>query len=194
MNSFIEANLRKMFSEDFPFSQAGILKLLAGGTCKLSDLFGNDDYDELENKSVSLSMDDDKLAETASEIGDDYDLIAAMRPIYDRVRLIDILAGEKTISKAKIETYKTHKKDLAFLKHVVRTYIPQKYNEVFRATDKDNYAAYSHHTDEPHAGKWRKNKEEFSKFILGIIKEIEPDADDKIRFEDMKKRLEIERR
>ncbi len=181
----------KDVSEDFPFSQAGILKLLAGGTCKLSDLFGNDDYDELENKSVSLGMDEEKFEQTASEIGDDYDLIAAMRPIYDWARLIDILAGEKTISKAKIETYKTHKKDLAFLKHVVRTYVPEKYNEVFRITDKDNYAAYSHHTDEPHAGKWRKNKEEFSKFILGIIKEIEPDADDKIRFEDMKKRLEI---
>ncbi len=181
----------KDISDEFPFSKEGILKLLAGGTCKLSDLFGNDDYDELENKSVSLGMDEEKFEQTASEIGDDYDLIAAMRPIYDWARLIDILAGEKTISKAKIETYKTHKKDLAFLKHVVRTYVPEKYNEVFRRTDKDNYAAYSHHTDEPHAGKWRKNKEEFSKFILGIIKEIEPDADDKIRFEDMKKRLEI---
>lgn len=181
----------KDVSEDFPFSREGILKLLAGGTYKLSDLFGNDDYDELENKSVSLAMDEEKLAAISAEIGDDYDLIAAMRPIYDWALLVNTLAGETTISEAKIDVYEQHKKDLAFLKHIIKTYIPQKYNEIFRVTDKDNYAAYSHHTDEPHAGKWRKNKEEFSKFILEIIKEIEPEADDKLRFEDMKKRLEI---
>lgn len=181
----------KDVSEDFPFSQEGILKLLAGGTYKLSDLFGNDDYDELENKSVSLGMDEEKLAAISAEIGDDYDLIAAMRPIYDWALLVNTLSGETTISKAKIDVYEQHKKDLAFLKHIIKTYIPEKYNEVFRRTDKDNYAAYSHHTDEPHAGKWRKNKEDFSKFILGIIKEIEPDEADKTQFEDMKKRLEI---
>ena len=181
----------KDVSEDFPFSQEGILKLLAGGTYKLSDLFGNDDYDELENKSVSLGMDEEKLSAISAEIGDDYDLIAAMRPIYDWALLVNTLAGGTTISEAKIDVYEQHKKDLAVLKHIIKTYIPEKYNEVFRRTDKDNYAAYSHHTDEPHAGKWRKNKEDFSKFILGIIKEIEPDEADKTQFEDMKKRLEI---
>ena len=187
-------------SDEFPFtfSKEGILKLLAGGTYDLAKLFDNEDYAELTNKSVSLSMDDDKLAEIAAEIGDDYDLIENLRSIYDWSILVNILAAKNTISEAKIKVYEQHQKDLAFLKHVVKTYIPEKYDEVFRRTDlpqKDiaNYAAYSHHTDVKNPGaKWHKDKdkEKFSKFILGLIKEIEPNERDQVQFEDMKQRLE----
>ena len=188
-------------SDEFPFtfSKEGVLKLLAGGTYDLAKLFDNEDYAELTNKSVSLSMDDDKLAEIAAEIGDDYDLIENLRSIYDWSILVNILAAKNTISEAKIKVYEQHQKDLAFLKHVVKTYIPEKYDEVFRRTDlpqKDlaNYAAYSHHTDVKNPGaKWHKDKdkEKFSKFILGIIKEIEPNEADKAQFEDMKERLQF---
>lgn len=188
----------KDISEEFPFSKEGILKLLAGGTYDLAKLFDNEDYAELTNKSVSLSMDDDKLAEIAAEIGDDYDLIENLRSIYDWSILVNILAAKNTISEAKIKVYEQHQKDLAFLKHVVKIYIPEKYDEIFRRTDlpqKDiaNYAAYSHHTDVKNPGaKWHKDKdkEKFSKFILGIIKEIEPNETDQVQFEDMKQRLE----
>lgn len=190
---------KKEISDEFPFSKEGILKLLAGGTYDLAKLFDNEDYAELTNKSVSLSMDDDKLAEIAAEIDDDYDLIENLRSIYDWSILVNILAAKSTISEAKIKVYEQHQKDLAFLKHLVKTYIPEKYDEVFRRTDlpqKDlaNYAAYSHHTDVKNPGaKWHKDKdkEKFSKFILGIIKEIEPNEADKVQFEDMKERLQF---
>ena len=96
----------------FPFSKEGILKLLAGGTYELAKLFDNEDYAELTNKSVSLSMDDDKLAEIAAEIGDDYDLIENLRSIYDWSILVNILAAKNTISEAKIKVYEQHQKDI----------------------------------------------------------------------------------
>ena len=183
----------KDISDEFPFSKEGILKLLAGGTYDLAKLFDNDNYAELTNKSVSLSMDDDKLAEIAAEIGDDYDLIENLRSIYDWSILVNILAAKNTISEAKIKVYEQHQKDLAFLKHIVKTYIPEKYNEVFRKTDRANYAAYSHHTDEPHGAKWGKNKVEFSDFLKKIVDKITPSEADKAQFEDMKERLQFQK-
>ena len=182
----------KDVSEEFPFSKEGILKLLAGGTYDLAKLFDNDDYAELTNKSVSLSMDDDKLAEIAAEIGDDYDLIENLRSIYDWSILVNILAAN-TISEAKIKVYEQHQKDLAFLKHIIKTYLPEKYNEVFRKTDCANYAAYSRHTDEPHGAKWGKNKVEFSDFLKKIVDKITPSEADKAQFEDMKERLQFQK-
>jgi len=183
----------KEISDEFPFSKEGILKLLAGGTYELAKLFDNEDYAELTNKSVSLSMDDDKLAEIAAEIGDDYDLIENLRSIYDWSILVNILAAKNTISEAKIKVYEQHQKDLVFLKHVVKTYIPEKYDEIFRKTDCANYAAYSRHTDEPHGAKWGKNKVDFSDFLKKIVDKITPSEADKTQFEDMKERLQFQK-
>lgn len=183
----------KDVSEEFPFSKEGILKLLAGGTYDLAKLFDNEDYAELTNKSVSLSMDDDKLAEISAEIGDDYDLIENLRSIYDWSILVNILAAKNTISEAKIKVYEQHQRDLAFLKHLVKTYIPEKYDVVFRKTDCANYAAYSRHTDEPHGAKWGKNKVEFSDFLKKIVDKITPSEADKAQFEDMKERLQFQK-
>jgi len=174
-------------SEETPFfKKEGILKLLAGDNCKPSDLFYEENSNELETE-ISLKSDE----ETEFNEGDN--IITALRKLYYWAPLTKILNGKNSISEAKTEIYDQHKKDLAFLKHVVKTYIPEQYDEVFRRTDKDNYVAYSHHTDEPHEKKWHKDKEKFSKFILGIIKEIEPNEADKAQFEEMKERLQFQK-
>ena len=46
-----------------------MVKLIAGGTVKLKDVFAKEEYDEL--GSIALSMDDEKLMEIASGIGED---------------------------------------------------------------------------------------------------------------------------
>lgn len=176
--------------EDFPFSQEAVIKLLAGGTCKLKDVFCNEEYADF--GSVSLGMDDDKLGEVMANIGDDFELIAAMRSLYDWAVLVDVLGDEATISGAKVKVYEQHKSDLAFLKRMIRTYRKDKYDEIFRATDKDNYVAYAYHTETGDVAKVkRKGKEDFSKHILGIVKTIEPNDSDKEAFEDMISRLEL---
>ncbi|MGN0546728.1 MAG: type II CRISPR RNA-guided endonuclease Cas9 [Acutalibacteraceae bacterium] len=179
----------KSAEEEFPFSRDAIVRLLAGGTVKLKDLFDNEDYDEF--GSVALGMDDEKLGEIMSNIGDDYDLIDALRAVYDWSVLVDALGESEYISKAKVKIYEQHKADLAFLKHIIKKYKPEKYNEVFRDKDKDNYTSYSYHSDDGTDGLKKKNKELFSKYILGLVKGISPDESDAEKFSDMLNRLEL---
>ena len=73
-----------------------------------------------------------------------------------------------------------------------KKYLPEKYNSVFRDVLKDNYVAYSHHSDEKDTSKLKStNKEDFSKFVLGIVKNIVPDDEDRAAYDDMISRLEM---
>lgn len=180
----------KEANEEFPYSRDAIVKLLAGGSVKLKDLFCNDEYEEL--GSVSLSMDDDKFDEISSSVGDDYDLIAELRKMYDWSVLVDVLGNYSTISEAKVAAYEQHGKDLKTLKNFIGKYLSEKYNEVFRSTGKNNYSSYVYHTDAKDSSNLKKaNKEDFSKYILSVIKNITPDECDKIAFDDMVSRLEL---
>lgn len=179
----------KSAEDEFPFSRDAIVRLLAGGTVKLKDLFNNEDYDEF--GSVSLCMDDEKLGEIMGNIGDDYDLIDALRAVYDWAVLVDALGDSACISDAKVKIYEQHRADLDFLKCIIKKYKPEKYNEVFRDRDKDNYVAYSYHSDDGTVGLKKKNKELFSKYILGLVKGISPDESDTEQFSDMLNRLEL---
>lgn len=198
-NKLVEALLNgkkpaKACTEDFPYSEDSILRLLAGGTCKLKDLFGKEEYEEF--GSLTLGQDEDKFAELMGNIGEDYDLIAVLRAIYDWAVLADTLGDAKSISEAKVNVYDRHKDDLSFLKYFIRKYLKGKYNEVFREVREDNYVAYAYHTkgmDEDQKEKLKKKAdiEIFSKYILKIVKDIQPDDGDKEKYADMIQRLEL---
>lgn len=184
----------KACTEDFPYSEDSILRLLAGGTCKLKDLFGKEEYEEF--GSLTLGQDEDKFAELMGNIGEDYDLIAVLRAIYDWAVLADTLGDAKSISEAKVNVYDRHKDDLSFLKYFILKYLKGKYNEVFREVREDNYVAYAYHTkgmDEDQKEKLKKKAdiEIFSKYILKIVKDIQPDDGDKEKYADMIQRLEL---
>ena len=181
----------KVVTEEFPFSEACIIKLLAGGKCKLKDLYGKDEYDEA--GSVSLQMDDDKLALVATAIGDDFDLIVALRRVYDWSILVDALGNASCISEAMIKVYEQHKADLALLKRIVSKYCPKRKTEVFRLADgsKDNYAAYSGHAKDKGPKFGKVNYESFGKYISSVLKDIEPDEEDKAAVEDIKARIAL---
>ena len=180
----------KIAKEEFPFSQDAIVKLLAGGTCKVKDLFCNEEYEEF--GTVSLGMGDEKFEQLMADIGDDYELVKALRLVFDWSVLSDILGNSSTISESKVAAYEQHKKDLEFLKRIICKYKSDRYDEVFRDIGKNNYPAYSYHSDETEKNKLKKtNKEDFSKFILGIVKDIAPDETDIKDYDDMIKRLEF---
>lgn len=179
-------------NEDFPFSQEGIIKLLAGGTYSLKDLFGKEEYDSLDTKSISLGMDDDKLSGVMADIGEDYELIAVLRGLYDWAVLVDVLGDEATISESKKKVFEQHESDLKLLKRIIKKYIPEKYDEVFRTVGKDNYAAYVYHSNEANRKELKKKGiEDFSKFTLSILKGITVSNADKKEFDDMINRLEL---
>lgn len=184
----------KDITEEFPYNIDTIIRLLAGGTCKLKDIFGKDEYDEF--GSITLGQDEDKYAELMGNIGADYDLISALRGIYDWSVLADTLGDAVSISEAKVAVYNRHKEDLAFLKYFIKKYRKEKYYEVFRAIKPDNYVAYSYHTKglgqrQQAELKGKADVESFSKYLLKLVKDIQPDEIDQEKYDDMLTRLEL---
>lgn len=106
-------------------------------------------------------MDEEKFGEISGNIGEDYDLLIALRGLYDWSVLADILNGHsETISMAKVQIYEQHGKDLQILKYFVRKYVPDKYNEVFRKAKADNYVAYTGHMDKDTASQIKRKQKQ----------------------------------
>lgn len=185
----------KTIHETFPYSEYCIVHLLAGGTCKLQDLYGKEEYGDF--GTVSLEWDDDKLAEVMVNIGEDYDLIAVLRKLHDWSVLAEVLDGEKgitTISASKVAIYDQHKKDLQTLKYFIRKYCPSQYHVVFRDAREDNYVAYSYHLGSQAEGKVKKKAdiETFSKFLRKILEGLQIEAEDEEQYQDMCARLNLQ--
>ena len=178
----------KKATEDFGYSREAIVKLLSGGKVTAAALFCNDEFEEA--GSFSLGMEEEKYAELEATLGDEFELISMMRTLYDWALLIDVLGDYKTISEAKVKVYDVHKSDLTLLKYIIRKYIPEKYNEVFRTTGKANYVAYTGHgiIDSSESNK-KCDIEAFSTYVSSIIKNIVPEEKDMKDFEEMKERL-----
>ena len=184
-------------TDAFPFSRPGIIKLLCGKDCSAKDLFGKEEYAEIK----SLKLDDDELDSNLSELGDDAELVLRLKAVYDCVTLHDVLGENKFIPAAKVETYEQHRKDLygtpdwLGLKKFIKKYAPEKYNEIFRKVDKStaNYSAYSGNikSDKNTKADWKKaTPENFCAYILKIVNNITPAAEDKAFFDDMVARLQ----
>lgn len=187
----------------FPFSVDGILRLISGGTVAIKDLFGKEEYAEL--GSFSLNKPDEEFENLRSAIGDDMMLLDRLKGIFDWATLCDMLKGKKYISEAKKTIYEQHKKDLAFLKKLIKKYIPDRYDEVFREeNEKPNYVAYSGNEKSvsEKQSKFKKKKEDFSKkkdfskkegfskYLLSLVKDLHVDASDQEQFDDMLRRLD----
>lgn len=177
--------------EGFPFSREAIVTLLSGGKIKPEDIFRTGEYTEVE--SVSLKSPDEDFARVLSELGDDGELLRVMRAVQDCALLIVAQNGKKTISEAKVETYNQHKRDLASLKKFIRTYLPEKYNEIFRNESEENYVAYSYHVKScKDAGlvKAKAGKDKFSDYLKKLVKDLTVKDEDKEFYEDMLLRLD----
>ncbi|MBQ9414348.1 MAG: type II CRISPR RNA-guided endonuclease Cas9 [Clostridia bacterium] len=177
----------KEVTDDCPFRKDLLIKLLCGGVVKPKDLFDKEEYADV--PSFSLGMDDEKLLALSSEIGEDFALIEVMRAIYDWTMLNDILGEAPTISKAKVAIYEQHKRDLKLLKHLLKTYVPNKYDAMFRVVGGDNYIAYTGHADETAEPIKSASAEAFSKYTLNILKTITPSKEDQAAFDDACERL-----
>lgn len=175
-----------------------LINLLSGGKIKLSDLFENEEYKELENNSITLASSDfdDVLAQLCGSLDEmQAELLGKAKAVYDWALLVDILNGKKYISEAKVDVYEQHKKDVAFLKKFIKKYIPEKYNEIFRdACDKANYTAYSYNVSSVNKelpDKFNKcTQEDFCKYLRQIVSKTEVEDADRSGYDDMISRLE----
>lgn len=184
----------KAVNEEHEYNYELVIKLLSGGKVGLKELFDKDEYAELEEKSIALNMDDEKLASIMQSIGDDSALIAVLKKAYDWSVLVDMLKGKQTISEAKVEIYQQHQKDLKWLKSFVKKYLPERYNEIFRSDNvKNNYVAYvgkNKTANESIKVKKSVNREDFCKYLLSVLKTITPNDIDMEKYAQVISRLE----
>ncbi|MBQ9693252.1 MAG: type II CRISPR RNA-guided endonuclease Cas9, partial [Kiritimatiellae bacterium] len=190
-------------TENQPLSQEALLSLLCGGKVSLNKLFNEETYADIEPKDISLAEDDEVFEAHCIAVGDDASLLRKAKALYDWALLEDILNGNDLISKAKVETFNQHKHDLALLKRIVRTYLPERYSDIFNAYDKgkDNYTAYVQNAKKSSAQKIRNgdgkraDKKTFSVWLKKQL-QISPDtlsASDQSVFDDIMVRLDQER-
>ncbi|EKC64642.1 CRISPR-associated endonuclease, Csn1 family, partial [human gut metagenome] len=116
--------------------------LLSGGTVKLSDIFGKAELDEGERPKISFADNgyDDYSASVEADLGEQYYIIESAKAVYDWSVLSDILGDSVSISDAKVKLYEKHKKDLAYLKKVVRKICPEKCTTRYLSIQMKSYA------------------------------------------------------
>ena len=122
-------NGKKPDDSEYPIDRIIMLKLISGGNAKLSLLFKNKEYENLENNEINLGAADfdEKFGNLANELNDgDMGLVLAMKAIYDWSLLAEILNGKDSISEAKVEIYENHKKYIRLLKYNIKKYAPKK--------------------------------------------------------------------
>lgn len=192
---FGEVRVPKVIDEAHEYNFELLLKLLCGGKVSLKDLFGKDEYGELEEKSLALGVDDERLSAIMQSLEEeDAELISVLKSVYDWSVLVEILNGHGTISEAKVAVYERHQNDLRLLKRLIKKYVPQKYYEVFRSTKiQNNYVAYVGKNKTSNLKcrvKKSANREELCKYVASVVKSIVPDEGDVASYNELTARLE----
>lgn len=184
----------KNINEQYEYNYELVIKLLCGGKVGLKELFDKEEYADLEENSVKLNFDDDKLFNIMQSVGDDAALISVLKSVYDWSVLADILNGRQSISEAKVDAYYRHKNDLKELKYLTKKYLPEKYNEIFRAENvESNYVAYmgkNKTANKSNKAEKSANREDFCKYILSTFKSVKPDENDAEKYDRIKAELE----
>ncbi|MDO5022899.1 MAG: type II CRISPR RNA-guided endonuclease Cas9 [Eubacteriales bacterium] len=120
-----------------------LLYAITGAQINLKTIFP-EEYTEDKKIKFSDSSYEESLSDIEEKLGEKSFAIHKAKALHDWALLEEILKGEKFISDAKVEQYRQHKKDLEKLKKVVKEYIPEQYDEIFRDRNKEgNYCAYS---------------------------------------------------
>lgn len=132
--------------------QKAIIQLFSGSKAKLADLFGDEELDECEKKSVSFQDDDlDELEPVlTAALGERYEGLLRFKAIYDWSLLAKILHLDTSkkdedeqhlLSECKVQVYEDHKRDLAVLKSMLKG--KPLYNKIFRQDGDISYEKYA---------------------------------------------------
>ncbi len=157
--------------------------LMSGGSASISDLFGDESLKESEAKQVSFSASnyEEKEPVLQGDLGDRFELILALKGLYDWARLAELMGDSKTISEAKIKVYEKHKKDLKILKKLIRSVSYKDYYKTFKDVGPKSYSCYvgvCKVKGEKKVIPKRCPQDEFYKEITGVIEKAD-DSEDK---------------
>ena len=161
-----------------------MMTLAAGGTASLSDIFNDEKLKDFEKNKVNFSgaQFEENEQDIMAELGDRYDLIAALHGLYNWSLLAELMGEHRYISEAKIAVYDKHKADLKVLKRVLKQ-SPDIYAKIFREPGSNankNYSAYVGvcKVKGKKAAIEKCSYEDFAKTLKSCLKEM-PDNNDK---------------
>ena len=161
-----------------------MMTLAAGGTASLSDIFNDEKLKDFEKNKVNFSSAqfEENEPDIMAELGDRYDLIAALHGLYNWSLLAELMGEHCYISEAKIAVYDKHKADLKVLKRVLKQ-SPKAYAEIFRepgSSANKNYSAYVGvcKVKGKKAAIEKCSYEDFTKTLKSCLKDM-PDSNDK---------------
>lgn len=179
--------------EDDDIGTEAVITLLSGGTVVANKLFPQVEFEEKISISFRKSEEDFEMALT--ELEDYADFLIRLRAVYDWSLLYEASGGQSYLSKAKIDIYEQHKKDLDGLKLFIKKYCLEKYVDIFRKPKEGNYVMYSYNFDSVNSNEKRPNRkssqEDFCTFIKKMAKDIECGAEDQEFYDDMMMRLDL---
>lgn len=161
-----------------------MVTLAAGGTASLSDIFNDEKLKDFEKNKVNFSSAqfEENEPDIMAELGDRYDLIAALHGLYNWSLLAELMGEYHYISEAKIAVYDKHKADLKVLKRVLKQR-PDIYAKIFRepgSSANKNYSAYVGvcKVKGKKAAIEKCSYEDFTKTLKSCLKDM-PDSNDK---------------
>ena len=161
-----------------------MVTLAAGGTASLSDIFNDEKLKDFEKNKVNFSSAqfEENEPDIMAELGDRYDLIAALHGLYNWSLLAELMGEHHYISEAKIAVYDKHKADLKVLKRVLKQR-PDIYVKIFRepgSSANKNYSAYVGvcKVKGKKAAIEKCSYEDFTKTLKSCLKDM-PDNNDK---------------
>ena len=158
-------------------------KELIRGLCGLKfnacAIFPEIQSDEVPKLDICLSEAsfDEKSDEIANILGEDYfEIIMAMKDIYDIGSLAGIMKGHNYLSQARVASYEKHKEDLKLLKNVIRKYCSKEdYDNFFNSEADGSYASYvgsyNSKTKQRRVGN-KRSSEELYKAIKKLLKNV----------------------
>lgn len=158
-----------------------IVKGLCGLSVSANTLLDVKEFDE-EHKKVQFSFRDIGYEEKIEELSQlveeqDMELIETMKRLHDIGLLANVMKGSKYLSEARIKDYEKHKKDLALLKQVIRQYVPESYDEMFREMEPGSYSAYVNSVNSDNKAR-RNVKERKQEDLYKKIRTVLKEADD----------------
>lgn len=161
-----------------------MMTLAAGGTASLSNIFNDEKLKDFEKNKVNFSSAqfEENEPDIMAELGDRYDLIAALHGLYNWSLLAELMGEHRYISEAKIAVYDKHKADLKVLKRVLKQR-PDIYAKIFREPGSNankNYSAYVGvcKVKGKKAAIEKCSYEDFAKTLKSCLKDM-PDNNDK---------------
>ena len=158
------------------------LEAICGSTVQIADLYDDDSLKELKFFSFP-SLNDEKIEELSSALGERFEYIRKLKTIYDWTVLEAIMGDHKSISHAQVARFEKHRNDLIDLKAVFRYCFPEEYDAFFFGKDDGKgreykrktigYDAYSGRRLFSDVDTWKwKTRPEQSEFCEGIEKKL----------------------